>query len=128
MRRLRIGLATSLLHRTAPAGALFRLMAPLEETIRDKLQLEILALGQTHDALVESGILADYRGLKRLPTRRDGGLIHLAAAVVSGDPARRLDAILYLLDPDDPTSVFPEGLALKRECVIHETLFVSTVA
>jgi methylglyoxal synthase len=128
MRRLRIGLAASLLHRKAPGAALFRLLAPLEAAIRDELELEILALGQTHDALVESGILADYRGLKRLPTRRDGGLIHLAAAVVSGDPARRLDAILYLLDPDDPTSVFPEGLALKRECVIHATLFASTVA
>ncbi|HVO90746.1 MAG TPA: methylglyoxal synthase, partial [Casimicrobiaceae bacterium] len=42
--------------------------------------------------------------------------------------ARRLDVVIYLLDPDDPTSVFPEGQALKRECVIHETPFVSTVA
>ena len=128
MRRLRIGLAASGLHRTAPDGALFRLLLPLERAVRDELQLEILALGQTHDALVASGVLADYPGLKRLPTRRDGGLIHLVAAVVSGDPARRLDAMLYLLDPDDPTSVFPEGQALKRECVIHETVFVSTAA
>jgi methylglyoxal synthase len=50
------------------------------------------------------------------------------AAVVSGDPDRRLDAMLYLLDPDDPTAVFPEALALKRECVIHETPFISTLA
>jgi methylglyoxal synthase len=63
-----------------------------------------------------------------LPTRREGGLIHLVAAVVSGDPARRLDAVIYLLDPDDATALFPEAQALKRECVIHETLFVSTLA
>lgn len=71
-------------------------------------------------------MLARYRGLHRLPTRRDGGLIHLVAGVVAENPARRLDAIVYLLLPDDPTSVFPEGQALKRECVIHEVPFVST--
>jgi methylglyoxal synthase len=66
--------------------------------------------------------------LHRLPARREGGLIHLVADVVSDDPGRRLDAVIYLLDPDDPTSVFPEGQALKRECVIHETAFISTLA
>lgn len=36
--------------------------------------------------------------------------------------------MIYLLDPDDPTAIFPEGQALKRECVIHETVFISTLA
>src|SRR5439155_2004980 len=101
----RIGLAASTFHRSAPDGALFRLLLPLERVIREELRPEILALGQTYDALA-SGVLAGYPRLTRLPTRRDGGLIHLVAAVVSGDPARRLDAMIYLLDPDDPTSVF----------------------
>ena len=125
---LRIGLAASALHRAAPNGALFRLLGPLERSIREELRAELFVLGQTYDALVADGVLADYPRLIRLPMRRDGGVIHLVAAVVSGDPARRLDAVIYLLDPDDPTSVFPEGQALKRECVIHETLFVSTLA
>ena len=112
----------------APGGALFRLLAALETAIRDELRVEILALGQTYDALVATRLLADYPALKRLPTRREGGLIHLVAAVVSGDPGRRLDAMIYLLDPDDPTAIFPEGQALKRECVIHETVFISTIA
>lgn len=112
----------------APGGALFRLLAALETAIRDELHVEILALGQTYDALVATRLLADYPALKRLPTRREGGLIHLVAAVVSGDPGRRLDAMIYLLDPDDPTAIFPEGQALKRECVIHETVFISTLA
>jgi methylglyoxal synthase len=124
----RIGLAASAFHRSSPNGALFRLLLPLERVIREELRPEIFALGQTCDALAGAGVLAGYPRLTRLPTRREGGLIHLVAAVVSGDPARRLDAMIYLLDPDDPTSVFPEGLALKRECVIHETLFVSTLA
>jgi methylglyoxal synthase len=125
---LRIGLAASALHRGALNGALFRLLGPLERSIREELRAELFVLGQTYDALVAEGVLADYPRLTRLPARREGGLIHLVAAVVSGDPARRLDAVIYLLDPDDPTSVFPEGQALKRECVIHETLFVSTLA
>lgn len=112
----------------APSGALFRLLAALETAIRDELHVEILALGQTYDALAATRLLADYPALKRLPARREGGLIHLVAAVVSGDPGRQLDAMIYLLDPDDPTAIFPEGQALKRECVIHETVFISTLA
>jgi methylglyoxal synthase len=73
-------------------------------------------------------LLVGYAGLHRLPTRRDGGLIHLVAGVASDDAARHFDVIIYLLDPDDPTSIFPEGQALKRECVIHETAFISTFA
>ncbi len=125
---LRIGIAASARHRRAPDGALFRLLAPLEHTIREELRAELFVLGQSCDALSVAKVLADYPRLRRLPARRDGGLIHLIAAVVSGDPGRRLDAVVYLLDPDDPTTVFPEGLALKRECVLHETLFISTLA
>ena len=80
------------------------------------------------DAIVGNGIFRGYEGMHRLPTRRDGGLIHLVAGVVATAAARRFDAILYLLDPDDPTSVFPEGQALKRECVIHEAPFLSNFA
>ena len=88
----------------------------------------VQVVGQTYDALADGGVLQGYPGLHRLPARREGGLIHLVADVVSSDPGRRLDAVIYLLDPDDPTSVFPEGQALKRECVIHETSFISTLA
>ncbi|HEY5863647.1 MAG TPA: methylglyoxal synthase, partial [Casimicrobiaceae bacterium] len=118
----------SRLHRHGPNAALFRLLAPLDEALRDELKPELFVVGQTYDALAEARILNGYRGMHRLPARRDGGLIHLVAGVVAEDPAKRLDAIVYLLDPDDPTSVFPEGQALKRECVIHEVPFVSTFA
>jgi methylglyoxal synthase len=124
----RIGLVASRLHRTGPDAALFRLLRPLQAVIADQLQPEIHAVGQTFDAIVAAGILRGYTGLHRLPTRRDGGLIHLVAGVVSADPERRFDVIIYLLDPDDPTSVFPEGQALKRECVIYESAFISTFA
>jgi len=125
---LRIGLVASRLHRQGLNAALFRLLAPLEEALRDALKPKLFVVGQTYDALAEARVLIDYRGLYRLPARRDGGLIHLVTGVVAEDPAKRIDAIVYLLDPDDPTSVFPEGQALKRECVIHEVPFVSTLA
>jgi methylglyoxal synthase len=127
-RRLRIGLVASRLHRSGPGAALFRLLRPLERALVDELQAEIHAVGLTCDAMTAAGLFRDYAGLHRLPTRRDGGLIHLVAGVVSDDPGRRFDTIIYLLDPDDPTSVFPEGQALKRECVIHGTTFISTFA
>jgi methylglyoxal synthase len=127
-RPLRIGLVASRLHRHGPNAALFRLLAPLDEALRDELTPELLVVGQTYDALIEARVLHAYRGMHRLPARRDGGLIHLVAGVVAEDPAKRIDAIVYLLDPEDPTSVFPEGQALKRECVIHEVPFVSTFA
>ena len=110
-RQLRIGLVASRLHRTGPAGALFRLLRPLEEAIRDELQPTLQVVGQTYDALAEAGVLQGYAVMHRLPARREGGLIHLVADVVSDGPGCRLDAVIYLLDPDDPTSVFPERCA-----------------
>ena len=39
-----------------------------------------------------------------------------------------VDAVIYLMDPVDPSSVFPEAMALKRQCVIHGRPFISTLA
>jgi methylglyoxal synthase len=103
-------------------------LKPLETALRDELRPDLQVVGHTHDALADGGVLQGYAGMHRLPARREGGLIHLVGDVVSDDPQRRLDVVIYLLDPDDPTSVFPEGQALKRECVIHETPFISTFA
>jgi len=125
---LRIGLVASRLHRSGDDAALFRLIAPIEAALREVLRPELLTVGQTCDALIDAGLLRGYERLHRLPTRRDGGLIHLVASFVNERPERRLDAVVYLLDPDDPTSVFPEGQALKRECVIHGVPFISTFA
>jgi methylglyoxal synthase len=125
---LRVGLVASRLHREGPDAGLIKLLAQLEESLRTILRPELHVVGQTYDAIANAGLLAGYPGLIRLPTRREGGLIHLVARVVDDDPQRRFDAVIYVLDPEDPTSVFPEGQALKRECVIHSTAFVSTVA
>ncbi|HUN92227.1 MAG TPA: methylglyoxal synthase [Burkholderiaceae bacterium] len=123
----RIGLVASRIHRE-PSGALLRLVAALEPALRGELPLDLAVVGQTFDAIADAGLLRDYPALRRLPSRREGGIIHLVAGIVDDSGADELDAVIYLLDPDDPTSVFPEGLALKRECVIHGKPFISTYA
>jgi hypothetical protein len=84
-------------------------LRPLEAALRNELRPDLRVVGQTYDSLAEAGVLRDCAGLHRLPARREGGLIHLVGDVVSDDPRRRLDAVIYLLNPDDPTSVFPKA-------------------
>lgn len=127
-RPLRLGLVASLQHRHSPDAALARLIRPLEHAIAHELRAELFVVGRTHAALAAAGLLAGYPGLHRLPERREGGVVRLVAMLVSDDPATTLDAVIYLLDPDDPTSIFPEGQALKRQCVVHGRPFVSTFA
>ncbi len=128
MRPPRIGLVASLVHREGPDAALARLVRPLEHAIAVELRAELVVVGRTHAALDANGLLAGYPNVRRLPDRRQGGVMRLTAMLVSDDPAVALDAVIYLLDPDDPTSLFPEGQALKRQCVVHGKPFVSTLA
>lgn len=124
----RIGLAASRAHRDGRDSTLARLVRRHERAIRVELGLELYAVGRTHAALRSQSLLDGYAGLHALPERREGGLMRLTAMLVDEDPARALDAVIYLLDPDDPTSVFPEGQALKRQCVVHGKTFISTHA
>ena len=58
---LRIGLAASAVHRAAPDGALFRLLGPLERSIREELRAELLVPASA-DAWVAS---CERRRLRR---------------------------------------------------------------
>ena len=125
---MRMGLAANQLHHSHPDAALFRWLHACERGIRE-LGLGLHAVGRTHDAIVRAGLLADYTPLRRYPYGREGGLMKLVAEVVGMDgAARTLDGAIYLIDPVDPSSVFPEAVALKRQCVIHAKPFLSTVA
>lgn len=125
---MRLGLAANRLHHATEGAALFRWLRACEPGIRE-LDLGLHAVGRTYDAIVAAGMLAGHAGLRRYPYGRDGGLMKLVAEVVGmeGD-ARTLDGALYLIDPVDPSSIFPEAVALKRQCVIHGKPFISTVA
>lgn len=125
---MRMGLAANRLHHAEPTAALFRWLHASGAGLRE-LGVELHAVGRTHDAIAASGLLAGYPGLHAYPYGRNGGLMKLVAEVVGLDaPGRTLDGAIYLIDPVDPSSIFPEAVALKRQCVIHGKPFVSTVA
>lgn len=125
---MRLGLAANRLHHRSEDAALFRWLRACEPGIRE-LGLGLHAVGRTHDAIIAAGMLADHAGLSRYPYGREGGLMKLVAEVVGIEGAERnLDGAIYLIDPVDPSSIFPEAIALKRQCVIHGKPFLSTVA
>lgn len=125
---MRLGLAANRLHHHTEDAALFRWLRACEPGIRE-LQLGLHAVGRTYDAIAAAGMLRGHEPLKRYPYGRDGGLMKLVAEVVGMEGAERnLDGAIYLIDPVDPSSIFPEAIALKRQCVIHGKPFLSTVA
>lgn len=127
-RKLRFGLAANRLHHESPNAACFdwlRLSAGGIET----LGIELHTVGRTFDAIQREGLLSSYPGLIRYPYGREGGLMKLVARVTeSHSNASALDGAIYLIDPVDPSSIFPEALALKRQCITHGRPFISTMA
>jgi methylglyoxal synthase len=125
---MRLGLAANRLHHLSEDAALFRWLRACEPGIRE-LQISLHVVGRTHDAIAAAGMLSGYPGLRRYPYGREGGLMKLVAEVVGVDhDERTLDGAIYLIDPVDPSSVFPEAIALKRQCVIHGKPYITTVA
>ena len=124
---MRLGLAANQLHHAHADAALFRWLRASEAGIRE-LGLGLHAVGRTYDAILRAGHLDGYEPLRRYPYGREGGLMKLVAEVVGLGDDRVLDGAIYLIDPVDPSSIFPEAVALKRQCVIHGKPFISTVA
>lgn len=126
--RYRIGLAANRAHQDAADSALVRLLQGGQAAIMTHLQPHFIVVGRTLDAIESHGLLPGYSSLERFPYGREGGLMMLASRIVETDPTQALDAVIYLMDPVDPSSNFPEALALKRQCVIHGKPFLSTLA
>ncbi|HEX7817283.1 methylglyoxal synthase [Dyella sp.] len=125
---MRIGLAANQLHHSHADAALFRWLQASERGVRE-LDITLCAVGRTHAAIAAHHVLDGYDKLLRYPYGRQGGLMKLVAEVVGlPDEGRELDGAIYLIDPVDPSSIFPEAVALKRQCVIHHKPFISTVA
>jgi len=125
--RYRIGLAANRAHQDAADSPLVRLLQNGQAAI-ETLQPQLIIVGRTLDAIQRHGLLPGYPAIERFPYGRDGGLMMLVSRIVEADPTRNLDAVIYLMDPVDPSSNFPEALALKRQCVIHGKPFLSTLA
>lgn len=125
---LRFGLAANRLHHETPDAALFDWLRASSQAIRE-LGIQLHTVGRTHDAIVREGMLQGYPGLIRYPYGREGGLMKLVARVTEGrDGDAPFDGAIYLIDPVDPSSIFPEALALKRQCITHGRPFISTLA
>jgi len=122
---LNIGLAASRSLRQGARSQLARLARRHRAFLRDA---SIHAVGGTYDALVRGRLLPGHAALHRLPRGFEGGLMSLVAQVADSGTGDALDLVIYLIDPNDPTSVFPEAQALKRQCVVHGKPFLSTFA
>lgn len=124
---MRLGLVANRLHHSHSQAALFRWLRRCESGIRE-LNLGLHAVGGTYDAIVREGVLRDYSPLLRYPCGREGGLVKIVADLVGLDEADVLDGAIYLADPVDASSTFPEALALRRQCIVNQKPLLPTVA
>ena len=123
---MKFGLVSHRQHRTGPDCGLLQWARACGPAL-DALGLGLHAVGGTHDALVRQGLLHDR--LVPVGRGRAGGLVRLVSRVAGGLLAEdALDGVFFLVDPVDPTSIYPEAQALRRQCVIHGKPFVATVA
>jgi methylglyoxal synthase len=120
------GLAAHRLHRHGPNSSLLRWAQACEPGLQ-ALGLSLHATGGAYDVLAKSKLLEGL--LTAVGNGRDGGLMRLVSRMAGGlQPQDALQGMFFLIDPVDPTSIYPEALALKRQCVIHGKPFVSTLA
>lgn len=122
---MNIGLAASRSLRQGARSPLVRLLGHHAPLLR---RARVFAVGGTCDAILRARSPRVRESLVRLPRGFEGGLMRMVAQVVDARPEESLDLVIYLLDPNDPTSVFPEAQALKRQCVVHGKPFASTFA
>ncbi|MDO8252407.1 MAG: methylglyoxal synthase [Rhodoferax sp.] len=123
---MNFGLVAHRLHRLGPDSSLLHWARACEPGLR-ALGLGLHATGGAHDALVKHKLLQSQ--LVPVGNGRDGGLMRLVSRMAGGlAPQDALDGVFFLIDPVDPTSIYPEAQALKRQCVIHGKPFVATLA
>ncbi len=123
---MNFGLVAHRLHRLGPDCALLRWARLCEPGLR-RLALQLHATGGAHDTLVINDLLRNQ--LVSVGHGRDGGLMRLVSRAAGGlSPQTALDGVFFFIDPVNPTSMYPETQALKRQCVIHGKPFVATLA
>jgi methylglyoxal synthase len=107
--------------RRGPLSALQRFVRDYEGFLR---QFEIVTTQGCRRALLRSGLLHGHPRFDAPLPGYLGGIVHLSSLVVH--QPERIQAVIYLIDPRDPSSIFPETNAFKRECVVHRVTFLST--
>jgi len=124
---MKLGFVTSSIYLRSEQSAFLALFRRCQSDIR-QLSVQLHVLGQTYDAMARHGLLSNCHGLRRYhPNDRHGGLVSMAAAIIDNESSM-LDGIVYLAPRDDPATLLPEVLALKRQCLIYAKPFLSTAA
>lgn len=126
-----IGLLANRMLRKGPGSLLVRFVREFEPYLRNVLKPKIYAIEGTYRALLRYGLLHGYQDLHCVSAGYQGGVVAISAMVVrtedqSDATANSIDRVIYLIDPRDPTSVFPESIALKRDCVVAGKTFLAT--
>ena len=123
---MNFGLVAHRTHRLGPNSSLLHWARACEPGLQ-ALGLRLHATGGAYDALTKHKLLSNL--LTAVGNGRDGGLMRLVSRMAGGlQPQDALDGVIFLVDPVDPTSIYPEAQALKRQCVIHGKPFVATLA
>lgn len=124
---IRIAILASPTSRTGDRSDLVRLISATQQLLTDVLQARLLVTGGVADALGTHGLLLGYPGLEVLPVVEEGAMATIAARIVTDDPDRAVDWVIYLTDPSDVISLHPESLAIKRQCVVHGKPYLATL-
>jgi methylglyoxal synthase len=123
---MHFGLIAHRLHRSGTDCALLQWARLCGPTLQ-ALGLQLHATGGAYEALTAQQLLGAQ--LHSVGDGRSGGLMRLVSRAAGGlNPQQALDGVIFFIDPVDPTSLYPEALALKRQCVIHGKPFVATLA
>jgi len=123
---MELGLVTSNAHLGSEESTLLRVLHRCESDIR-QLRVGLHVLGRAYNAIVGHGLLSNYEGLHRYSHDRYSGLVAMAAAI-AGRETDSLDGIVYLVPPEDMSTLLPEAIALRRQCLVHAKPYLSTSA
>ena len=123
-----IGLLANRSLRNGPGSQLISFLREFEHYLRHVVKAHFYAVGGTYRAILRAGLLRDYGNLHRISLGHQGGIVPITAMVVKDKTVREkyVDSVIYFVDPRDPTSTYPESIALKRECVVATKTFLAT--
>jgi methylglyoxal synthase len=124
--------------RQGPQSPLARLVSEFEPYwIRQEPPPRIFAAEGSYRALLRCGLLRSHPLFFPLPPGFRGALVYasdlvIASALKDPDDLNETDSrplrVFYLIDPSDPTSMYPETVALKRDTVVAGKTFLATEA
>lgn len=124
--------------REGPGSPLIRLVREFEPYWRIlKPPPIICACEGSYRAILRCGLFHDYGNFFWLPPGFKGALVYASDIVISYKNASKAHEyqrsnedypirVFYLIDPSDPTSTYPETVALKRDCVVAGKTFLAT--